>query len=70
MDEQSSPLSTGTRVTYTVRSECLRGTVAGRPIFDQYTMAVWVPVQPDGASADVEPRLVRKESIIEVAAER
>ena len=68
-------LSAGTRVTYSVRSNaggvtrrCRRGTVAGAPIFDQYTSEVWVPVQPDGTSDDVEPSLIRKDSIIDIAA--
>jgi len=44
---------------------CRRGTVTGTPIFDRYTSQVWVPVQPDGASADVEPSLIRKDSIVD-----
>ncbi|MTD55782.1 hypothetical protein [Amycolatopsis pithecellobii] len=75
MDHQNTGLSAGARVTYRVRGRsgdgprpCCHGTVAGEPIFDRYTMEVWVPVQPDGASDDVEPRLIRKESIIEVTA--
>lgn len=74
MEHRDAGLSTGTRVTYTVRgrsgevtrSSCT-GTIAGKPIFDRYTMEVWIPVQPDGASEDVEPRLIRRETIIEVA---
>ncbi|WP_236796936.1 hypothetical protein [Amycolatopsis sp. GM8] len=73
MEYEGTGLSTGSRVTYRVPSRfgdvtrlCRQGTVAGEPIFDQYTMEVWVPVQPDGSSDDAEPRLIRKESIIEV----
>ncbi|HVW41194.1 MAG TPA: hypothetical protein VHC18_07580 [Amycolatopsis sp.] len=73
MDQQDR-LCTGTRVTYAVRSNgemtrfCRRGTVAGAPIFDRYTSEVWVPVQPDGTSEDVEPSLIRQDSIIDIAA--
>jgi len=73
--DQRDSLCTGTRVTYAVRSNagdvsrlCRRGTVAGKPIFDRYTSEVWVPVQPDGASEDVEPALIRRDSIIDIAA--
>lgn len=73
MDQERNTLSNGTRVTYAIRARtgepkrlCVRGTVVGEPIFDRYTTHVWVPVQPDGTSADVEPRLVRKDTIIEV----
>lgn len=72
MDQGQQGLRAGTRVTYKVRGRagdvtrlCRRGTVTGTPIFDRYTSQVWVPVQPDGASADVEPSLIRKDSIVD-----
>ncbi|HJQ47220.1 MAG TPA: hypothetical protein VJ870_13020 [Amycolatopsis sp.] len=72
--DRKDELCTGTRVTYAVRSAgemtrlCRRGTVTGAPIFDRYTSQVWVPVQPDGTSEDIEPSLIRKDSIIDIAA--
>ena len=73
--DQNDSLRAGTRVMYAVRSHagettrlCRRGTVTGASIFDRYTSQVWVPVQPDGSSEDVEPSLIRRDSIIDVAA--
>jgi hypothetical protein len=77
VDSWAHDLRAGVRVTYTPR-QCnrelarppLTGTVAGAPVFDRYTMETWIPVQPDGASTDTEPALIRQGNIVEVVTGR
>ncbi|PXY22614.1 hypothetical protein [Prauserella muralis] len=73
MDARHPELAVGDRVTYTAgrRSDwtraCRRGCVAATPVFDRYTTTWWVPVQPDGAAEDTEPKWVRRDRIVDVA---
>ncbi len=73
MDEKGHALRTGARVMYMRRHRdhatslpAATGTVAGRPVFDRYTMETWIPVQPDGTSTDTEPTLIRRSNIVDL----
>lgn len=69
MDVRSPDLAVGDRVTFTAGrhsgfDEAQRhGHVAAAPVFDRYTTTWWVPVHPDGAAEDSEPKWVRRDHI-------
>jgi hypothetical protein len=74
MSVSEEQFTIGHHVTYVpglrrtqARRLCLRGTVAGSPVFDAYTGATWIPVRPDGRADDVEADWVREDDIVDVA---